>query len=415
MDSARLYDGVALTLISVAVLAPLPHASNAPVFWLGSAALIFGAAAAFFAAGQLPVRLGLFGPVMAGLAIYFAFLVVQAGAGTSIAPRATTLGMLRGLGYSVFFFLLVQVMDDRRQRWMVIAVFGSISCYALLGFLMQFGGGDWAHLFKKEAYPESVTGPFINRNSFATFLGFGILVGLALLLARAKRLRRAGMAYLADPRLVGLLSVLLLLVATQMATHSRMGVAATVLAAGLLVAGSRRAVILWGAGAALLSFALFGGAFLARMATVAEDADTRMALYAQMIEMIKDRPWVGHGLDSFALAFQSYHSLEIDPDLIWDRGHNSYLTGWVETGLVFGSIPVLLGLWLFVRLMAAKQRHSRLAAAAILLAGAHALVDFSLEIQANMYVFLAILALGASAEIVDEPGGNRISSGAKVR
>ncbi len=363
-------------LLALLVLSPLPGGSNGAVYWLLSAMVVFAAAALFFA-GAGPVQAGLIGGVFA---VYLAFLLVQIIAGISLAPRASALGLIRLFGYGVFFYLMVQLAHKRT----LVVVFVSVTAYALLGFVMRYGGPDMAAILGPDAYPGSASGPFVNRNSFATYLGFGLLAGLGL---AGRHWRRRG-----DPALVPCLAGLAVIAVVLVSSNSRMGLAATGLALMALAVGAqgwprwgRLALALLALGALLA----FGAPVLARFDTLGVDVNVRLALYAQVLDMIAARPWLGVGLDAFAPAFQGFHQSGLSADLVWDKAHNSYLTNWAEAGLVFGSIPALLGLWLLARFIRAGRV---LGVAVLVLGGGHALVDFSLEIQANMYVFLALLA-----------------------
>jgi O-antigen ligase len=87
---------------------------------------------------------------------------------------------------------------------------------------------------------------------------------------------------------------------------------------------------------------------------------------------------------------------------IWDHAHNTYLEILQGLGLVFGSM--LLGsvvLLVFRCARGAITRHEsamvpRVATGAACLVGIHALVDFSLEIQAITLTFMALLGAGAA-------------------
>lgn len=115
--------------------------------------------------------------------------------------------------------------------------------------------------------------------------------------------------------------------------------------------------------------------------------------------MIKTQPLAGFGFDSFPLAFEMFHRTPVTAGFVWDRAHSTYLTLWTEAGLLFGSLPPLAGILALVALwrIARARTEAHLALAGIgtlVLNGVHSTVDFSLEIQANMFVLLALVALG---------------------
>jgi O-antigen ligase len=114
--------------------------------------------------------------------------------------------------------------------------------------------------------------------------------------------------------------------------------------------------------------------------------------------MIAARPLTGFGADSFPLAYEIFHRPPVPADLVWDRAHSTYLTLWAESGLVFGSLPPLAGALALALLWPRRQAPLAAAAiAALCLSGLHSLVDFSLEIPANLYLLLAVTGLGLGA------------------
>ncbi|GIW56085.1 MAG: hypothetical protein KatS3mg082_2489 [Nitrospiraceae bacterium] len=135
----------------------------------------------------------------------------------------------------------------------------------------------------------------------------------------------------------------------------------------------------------------------------------RIAAYTLALEMAGERPWLGHGYGSFEQAFLM-HRDERFP-LVFDKAHNTYLEHLVELGL-----PATIVLWLgplvlWGHLVAGVFRRRRnqifplVGAAASLLVGLHALVDFSLQIPAVAVTFAVIFG-AASAQAV--PTSSRI-------
>jgi O-antigen ligase len=137
----------------------------------------------------------------------------------------------------------------------------------------------------------------------------------------------------------------------------------------------------------------------------------RGALYTQVLEMIAARPWLGYGAGAFEVAYPLFHQLPVSADFVWDKAHSTYLGLWSELGLIAGSIPLIVFAmiaWLALRL--SLKRRADWAAPAVALGvivagGVHSLVDFSLEIEANMFLLLALLAIGiARPEEADRVG-----------
>lgn len=427
----RLHQGLALVLVAFLFLVPVPLGANRPIFWALNAALI-GCAGFIYGLGMLwrreSFRIGLSDvPVLAGLwallclyaAIQFIAPVTTAfvAPGTqvvsstlSIAPGASFHSLVQFLTFGIFFFLVLQVSANReRARFIAVALFWVIVAHAVYGLLALTQLGDTLLFLEKWAYPGSATGTFVNRNSYATFMAFGLVLGTALAahsVVKATESRQVPFANIMFV-LVGLSFLLIALYATQ----SRMGLAAglagsVVVALGFVIKLGRRQprlsvlMVVLGVGLAIAMTVLFGSGTLDRLGSVEQSFDVRAALYRQVAEMIASRPFFGFGGGSFEAAFPLFHALPVSPDLVWNKTHSTYLALWVEYGVIFGSIPLLVVLGIGFRCTQLFIRRRSdwvlpLASLGIIITAAlHSLVDFSLEIEANALFFAALLALG---------------------
>jgi O-antigen ligase len=450
---ATLQTRLTIALMVLLALAPLPLGSNRPVFWALGASLLGGVGAVYFlsyARLDVPLRAmprWLTWAAVAG-GLYLGWIVIQAlplGLGgavmlpsglsltpatISLTPDASLLAAVRVTGYALIFVLMLQVATNRARAKRCVQALALIvtgwAVYALLA-LLQFG--DTILLFDKWAYFGSATGPFVNRNSFATFLAMGLVAGAGLLVDRATQARmrmRATsaprsslLARLTDPdtmrTYLGAVAMLLVL-ATLLQTDSRMGVFAGVVGMALtvmLIAVRRGALGLAGLLAipvVVLTIAglvawLYGGALFDRVGSLERDVNVRLELYKQIVGMIAQRPWTGWGADSFEVVYQAFRAVPVSPELVWDRTHSTYLAHWVESGVLAGSIPIVLTGWAFVAcLHAALRRDSDIVlpaiGAGVIATGAvHSVVDFSLEMQANVWLFLALVALALGGHV----------------
>lgn len=434
----RVNDILCWCLIAILALAPIPLGSNRPFFWAAWGTVVGMLAVIYFWIMQrgghkmraplssLRIETALFG-------LFCTFLVVQTlpiagalGLGTmistahtlptiSIAPGATFLMLIRMVTYGLFYLLVMQVCrNDSRRALLLNALLFIIAVYAAVG-LISLAAGDTILGLPKWAYEGSATGTFINRNSYATFLAFGATLAAAQV---AGRLRGT----VSDPRqrsrsdvtgIVLYLAVYALILSATVATQSRMGLFVAVVGTVTplllsMLTGLRKTLPAIAATAvALLALAaglmLYGSALFDRLGDVDRAADVRTDLYAQILHLIMQRPLTGFGGGSFELAFPLVHALPVNPDVVWDKAHNTYLALWAETGLLFGSIPIVLFLIAAQRLRASLFSGqfgwtAQAAALSVLLVGGlHSLVDFSLEIQANTFVFLAVMAAGTAA------------------
>lgn len=336
----------------------------------------------------------------------------------SVQPDVAISGVLRFLGYIILMLLVVEVAS-RRDRVLRVAqiVFAGVCLQAIWAVVALKLLGDFSPWGEKTAYLGSATGTFVNRNSLATFLGFGIILGLGILFERAQRSsirstrRLGGWMRVGDGDVlvsVGLLFLFVGLVYTQ----SRLGLVASVTGAAATLA-----LLRWRAGIAkirvmaevalLLVLLVLAVALLAAGDGVAErllflgnESVNRLAIYQQTLTMIAARPLTGFGMDAFGMAFEAFRGPPLLAPVTYDLAHNSYLMLWSEFGLIFGSVPLLalaaIGV-LLLRRMWSDAGFSGIAAAglgALVLGAVHSLGDFSLEIPANVYLLVLILGLG---------------------
>ncbi len=210
---------------------------------------------------------------------------------------------------------------------------------------------------------------------------------------------------------------MILLFATVLATQSRMGLfvsvvgAVSVAGATLLRGRAGLPVALAAVGLALAAACaglyLFGDGLFERVGSLEQSAVIRTDFYQQIIGLIGLRPLTGFGGGAFEQAYALVHQLPVNPDVTWDRGHNTYLTLWSELGIVIGSLPILLYCLIFGRIfLALVQRRGAwlpqaIALSVMLVGGLHSLVDFSLEIQANTYFFIALVSIGLGSTLFE--------------
>lgn len=393
---------LAILLAALVLCIAIPAGGTPPLVGL-FAAIAVGTlclfAAIAFPAARKPTTAGTDAILLTGLA-FCGFALLQAGLAClplaerplaladrslmlrrgSLSPSATLLATVRAAATLGFLWLVLCISrNPERARWTGTALFAGVVAQSV--WALMFLASDHA-----TAYPGSAVGTFVGRNALATHLGMGLVLGLALL--------RPG-----RPSVIlwlGLASIGVALLATQ----SRMGLAAT-LCGGLLVLalrrpGRSRAAIL-GVTAFVLA-ATLGQGVAERAVWASAEFETRRQLYAQVWQMIAARPLTGFGADSFPLAYEIFHRPPVPADLVWDRAHSTYLALWAESGLVFGSLPPLAGALALALLWPRRQAPLAAAAiAALCLAGLHSLVDFSLEIPANLYLLLAVTGLGLGA------------------
>jgi O-antigen ligase len=426
-------------LLAVLALAPLPFGSARALYWAAAAVTVGGVATCYFIAvgvlGLVPrIALGRFLPQTIMFVVVCAWLVVQMlpvlptplllpdgmtieVSTISIAPGMTMLMLIRQLTYGLFFYLMLQASArDQRRRVLLDVLLWVIVAYGVYGMTSLYSGDTILGL-EKWAYYGYATGTFVNRNSFATFLAMGGVIAAArvgkLLSDRAeKHPGDGGLPNFRGNLLVyGLAYAFLLTVV--LSTGSRMGlfvtVAGAVTAFAVVLRRTRLGLVAIavpaGLAVAVSAMAYYGQALLERLGSLESSANVRGNFYVQVWELIMQRPWTGFGGGAFELAFPLVHAAPVNSDLVWSKGHNTYLTLWSELGFVVGSLPIIAVALVAVRIGIGIVRkrgsiESQAIGAGVLTVGAiHSLVDFSLEIPANTFVFLALLAAGAVSTV----------------
>jgi O-antigen ligase len=334
----------------------------------------------------------------------------------SLTPGATLLALMRAVSYGLFLFLAVQVSRNaRRRRRILVATFFLIGLHALYGLLALTQLGDTILFLEKWSYKGFATGTFLNRNSFATFLAIGLVIGVGLLLSdRCAAKKNSGTlrpSYGSGALLM--LAVFCLIAAALLATQSRMGAFSAICGVGIAGAlGMRKLRAAGGSFTALsLVLALFGTAvllaygagLLSRLGIAGESVAERGALYWQILSMISAKPWTGWGGGSFELAYPLFHEVPVPTDMIWDKAHSTYLSLWAEYGIVAGSLPLvaLASIAAYSLAGALSSEDSWLeptvATGVLAVAAVHSIVDFSLEIQANTLLLLLLIGLAITS------------------
>ena len=335
----------------------------------------------------------------------------------SVDREASTSHLFRLLAYGGVFLLAWQAARRREGAALLVkslALVGTL--YALYG-IAEFAAPHPAILwFRKWAYDADVTSTFVNRNSFATYAGLTVLANLALLAATFRRntdaaSRRALMLSVADTILRrGRWRVLGLICAgpALLLSHSRGGVLATLCGILTFLALYRAARSLrspgrrpfgWAAGVgAILAFALAGSGVLARFLAADPAEDGRMVIYAHLLRAIGDNLVAGTGLGSFPFIYPMYEPRNAVS--LVDLAHNDWLENLLDLGLPGAALLFALLALLAGRCVRGVFRRRRdalypcLGAAASLLVGLHAMVDFSLQIPAVSVTYAALLGIG---------------------
>lgn len=443
-------------LFGAAALAPLPFGSNVPpviAFWcivLGTC-LIF-APVSSLGAGRLAL-VGLAGIVVVAYALVLheqlaehpwlsiatphpIWREAEAVLHTPIAPIVS---IARNqpwldLGRPLLCMLAVACgfligVDQGRARRLIKLIAWSGAAYAAYGILAHLF--DPTHILwrEKEAYLDSVTGTFINRNTAGTYFGSCAVVWSLLLWERIRLemprgqldWRAMGARLFSSPqRPVVVASAMLLLCLTAMfMTGSRGAVVLSLFAlVGAFTVFFRRdlpraaslvAAFVGSSLVALFLLQFMGAGVNARFDAQGLADEGRLETYRATLRMISDHPWLGTGQGTFAFAFPAYRSSNVSVWGVWDKAHNTLLEIAADMGVPIAALVVVVWIVIFAVLVrgAAIRRRGLLAPVAALavatLAVLHSLIDFSLQIPGYAIVALSLVGAGLAQSFREVP------------
>ena len=346
--------------------------------------------------------------------------ITDAQSGTiSVLPSASLVGAFRSVGYLILFALMIEVASRYRRVTMVARIlFVGVVLQAFWALVALHLLDDFA-LWGKADYLGYATGTFVNRNSLATYLGFGLVLGIGLIAHQHQKPKIRETRKVTGILGLGVEGALVLagqfiILAALLDTGSRggvmvsaLGVAVTLTLVRAMAGVSLKQRLLEGGAVLVIVILMIAvlagggtGSLQSRFLFSLLDGGTRLSIYSQSLELVALRPWTGFGFDAFGPAFEAVRAPPLDRNVFYDLAHNTYLGFWAEQGLIIGSIPfIVIGLCLFPLLAArsVETRFPAMAAAAVgvmVIAAVHSLIDFSLEMPTNAYFFTALLALG---------------------
>lgn len=329
----------------------------------------------------------------------------------SLSPMATWLSALSLLPPITLFLGIRRLGSDARRRLsLVLIVVGLLG--VLLGLLQIAQGAASPLRFYAFTNTSEAVGFFANRNHFAALLYSALLFAGAWVLylpSKGPGLDARGVGL----RLLGA-TVLITLIAGELAARSRAGLGLTMLAlVGIALlpafgAGGRQALSATRiiAAAALLSLLLATQFVLYRIFErfdLDPLDDARIDLATTTIQAAKAlMPW-GSGLGTFVPVYQLFERRDELAPSFANHAHNDFLELWLETGVFGFLLTGLFVLWLMARSFEAwrpyNHAHSldgslaRAASLVILLLCLHSFVDYPLRTGAMMAVFAFSCAL----------------------
>jgi hypothetical protein len=342
----------------------------------------------------------------------------------SVNRDLTTLALSRLVTAAAVFWIATQLCRNAKRASFLLWSIAVISCadaaYGLFAFAVMPGQVLWFH----EPYANGVvTSTFINPNSFVAYAGMGFIVtcGLILRLYRHEftsvggsiRFRIATFIEVTGQKGVALLGAGAVILVALLLSGSRGGITST--AVGLFVLGAltfnlrkrqfveqREAIIVVGAVLVVVAFLVFGDLIVGKIARQGFDDESRWAVYAITFRSIFGAPVLGYGYGTFADVFPMFRDHSVSTYGKWEMAHNTYLEVFQGLGAIFGTMLVASVVLLAARCVKGAMTRQRnetvpcIAASVAFLLGAHALVDFSLQMQAIAITFMALLGAGVA-------------------
>lgn len=331
---------------------------------------------------------------------------------------------LQGLGLTAFMAASLLILNSRerikRIIWVVIL---AASFQAIYGSLMVLTGLEWGFFQEKEAYQGKATGTFVNRNHLAGYLEMSLALGIGFLLSQSNRYygswrqrMRQAIDTLLSPK-VAMRLLLAVMVIALVLSRSRMG--NTAFFASLMVTGglalllmnnkSRSTTILLSS-LLVIDIAIVGTFFgvekvAERLQNTTASKESRDEVSRDTFQMWQQNPVFGIGAGAFEYTYPAYRGDDVHTRKLYDHAHNDYLQFLAEYGLVgFMALLIAAGWSFFWAIEAMRKRRSELfkglgfaSTMGMMAIAIHSTVDFNLQIPANAFMFVLLMALASLA------------------
>ncbi len=309
-------------------------------------------------------------------------------------PLLSVQGLVdKWLEYLLFFVIVADVIHGhpRRLRWGLLILSLSASLVVVEAVSQEVWGKGWFRGYPLKMFTR-MTGPYENPIDLAIYL----MVMIPILWAYANT-QRAVFRWMSW----GLLAALVLCLARTEAAGTWWG-----LSIGMFVVILKSRLLRWQAWILLTVVLLSGGIVLVRIGqfgsalSISELGKVdRWMMWQAAIGMIRNRPWLGQGLNTFMANYLDY----------WVGGerqpryaHNCYLQVAAETGLIGLGLFLCLLWFLFTRI--SPKPHQSTPTFQLLLGFFGALIAYALHAgidtdfyslrQATLFWTMAGLALG---------------------
>lgn len=282
-----------------------------------------------------------------GLFIFVAFLSVIGSLHFADSLIAFLGKTLRGM---ILYFMIAETIKTKRHVFLICGLlFFSTLLVSLDGFIQYFLTGTDI-LYGRQMDKGAISATLNHPNSLGAYLNFSLLLLLAIIMRiPAKKeylntLRRTLQS-------VGFIVLLCLFSLGMVLTKSRGAWLGTIVGILMLSALRSRKVFAWIIISGVLTFSLFYlfvpklivQKFRLEPALIQNTSFSRMVIWKDTLAMIKNRPFLGHGINTYMKEFQKYREAP------WGNptyAHNCYLQIAAEMGLC----GLIAFLWIITRL-----------------------------------------------------------------
>ncbi len=338
----------------------------------------------------------------------------------SKTPYDTFTYFLKGLGYTAFMMVtLLMLTNKERIRRAVWTIAFAAAFQAFYGAMMVMTKLEYGFFLEKWTYQGLVTGTFVSRNHVAGYfemalaLGIGFLMALSTTYHGSLRQRMRQMVQMLLSSKVVLRLMLAIMVIALVMTRSRMG--NTAFFASMMIAGALALLLMRNksksttvllASLLIIDIAIVGTFFgvdkvAERLQKTSSDTESRDEVSRDTFHMWEDNAIEGIGAGTYYFRFPEYKSLDVTAEPIYNHAHNDYLQFLAEFGApAFLAMLAVVLACLWNAIMAMRSRRSDLmkgmgfaATMGLISIGIHSVVDFNLQVPANAYLFVFLLAM----------------------
>jgi O-antigen ligase len=288
---------------------------------------------------------------------------------------------------------------------------------------MVMSGLELGFFSKKISYLGKATGTFVNRNHLAGYLEMALALGIGFLLASSTRYYgdwqqrlRQFIEMLLSPKVIMRLTLAIMVIGLVM-TRSRMGnsafFASLMIAGGLallLMKNKSRSTTILLSSLLIIDIAIVGMFFgvekvAERLQGSSIEKESRDEVSRDTFNMWLDNPILGTGAGSYKYAYPGYKSDDVKATALYDHAHNDYAQFLAEFGIIaFLALAAAVSIALFWSIQAMRMRRNSLqqglgfsACMGIIAILIHSSVDFNLQIPANAFMFVFLLAIACIA------------------